>query len=870
MPELDLHRLRKLRSRAETLLAYLVRDLTPFQHNQEAHGFRRTPDSESIPGDVNVTTTCSCLMALALGDKLSDFYGKDENKRIAVGIFDKLLKSPWMSSGLTENNAFTTALVFRLLGFLVQAEVISSAAVLSPGNGESRPKNYWEPELQFRDFASFANKIVAAEQPFCRYIRDLLPKKLQTTLGALPSSDAELNATRTQSAAELDRLIRTSQFYSDDRFTNVPLSPAAFELIGKRLEGYEVAHLNRVLLHEFFADELTPLATRSLKQIAIEMCSNNNVERFRINDYPPSAAVVYWFVDGVDRAQIALEPANWKTLCHFATDEFGRQRSLAVAKHAAMMDPVAMAMAASLCARLRTVTSKLHLTSLNAVLPSTVELEKAVSDLFDEQTPSGIWPKYFPLFHYQDAGSNFCFTFELLEAVFVEFGGRNNTLLENDSVLSGLERTMHWCERNRLSFSKKVVDEKVPYTGWNSGGNLVTLRKGQPESWATAVVHMFLMELIEVLSRCLQQHLLDKYQARSPLANWKSMDNLLDIDLWLDNEPAGLIETLKNSILKTFRSFSGEKAELLRKKPRKKSPLSALLFGPPGTSKTEVAKAIAQDLGWPLVEIDPSHFLQDGFQNIYIRAEEIFEDVMDMCGVVVLFDEMDALVQKRDSDTILDTESKFLTTYMLPKLAKLHDRGQLVFLMATNFQANFDDAIKRAGRFDYLLCMGPPTLKSKCDALNVFFGAPPSKETSDAGTLIMEYASGSAWLEDQLSLYTYGEFESFISSLAAVTEIANQLKKLGLHGFEQKVKENVVNVGLKRDDLQLLRKVVKWKHLRDLDRANFDEARVKGKRIDTNVPVIKYVLDRKQTRRQFAILPGNLDQPEKNVINKPS
>ena len=42
--------------------------------------------------------------------------------------------------------------------------------------------------------------------------------------------------------------------------------------------------------------------------------------------------------------------------------------------------------------------------------------------------------------------------------------------------------------------------------------------------------------------------------------------------------------------------------------------------------------------------------------------------------------------------------------------------------MATNFQEIFDDAIKRAGRFDFLLCMGPPTLKAKLPAIHVFLG----------------------------------------------------------------------------------------------------------------------------------------------------
>jgi len=82
MSDMDLKRLRKLRSRAEVLLNSLVSDLTPFRHKLEAHGFRRKPDSDSIQDDVNVTTTCSCLMSLALPDKLEEFYGHESRKMV--------------------------------------------------------------------------------------------------------------------------------------------------------------------------------------------------------------------------------------------------------------------------------------------------------------------------------------------------------------------------------------------------------------------------------------------------------------------------------------------------------------------------------------------------------------------------------------------------------------------------------------------------------------------------------------------------------------------------------------------------------------------------------------------------------------------
>jgi len=853
MPDMDLKRLRKLRSRAEVLLRSLVADLRPFQHKLEAHGFRRKPDSESVKDDVNVTTTCSCLMSLALSDKLIDFYGRD-GKSTVVSIFDKLLRAPWMSSGLTENNAFTTTLVIRLLGFLVEADAIT------PKDADSCAKEHWEPILRFSNFDALARKLAEHKDPFPKFLFELFSGDVQKSLNSFVESGSNRSQTEKQVAAELNKLIRTTSFYDDLRFKGLQLSNGASERQTGTLDSYHLAALNRILLHDYFAQEIVPMSPKSLKDIALDMTSD--IARFGINDYPPAAAVLYWFVDGVARSQIYLGKEDWTRLCRTATNEFDRQRSLAVAKHAAMMDPVAMAMSACLCSRLRTISQTLQLGTTNdhtKILPSAVELERSVSDLFADQTASGIWPKYFPLFHYQDAGSNFCFTFELLEAILVEFGKNQNRLLMEGPVVTGLERAVEWCERNRLRFSEKdSAGELVPYDGWNSGGNLDTLRKGQPESWATAVVHMFLWELIEVLSRCIQKQLLDIYGARRREPKWKPLSKLLDIDIWLDRKPTSLVTTLEATVVETFKLFKGEqKAEHLRKQPVKKAPLSALLFGPPGTSKTDVAKAIATELDWPLVEIDPSHFLQDGFQNIYIQAERIFEDVMDLCGVIVLFDEMDALVQKRDSENAMDIESRFLTTYMLPKLAKLHDRGQLVFLMATNFQANFDDAIKRAGRFDFLVCMGPPTLSAKCDSIHVFFDSEPTKETRGAGEAILKYAAADPWLEDQLSLYTYGEFLSFISTVETASRIGTKIQELGQEGFKDLVQKDIPNVSLKFDDLKPLEKLFEWKRLKDLDEVTFDDEQVRNNHINPKIPAIKYMLDRKQTRRQFARSPAN-------------
>ena len=840
-------------------MATLSSDLTPFRHQKPLNGFRRKPDSESPADDLNVTTTCSCLMSLALSGKLDEFYGRERGKSIAEETFKALLSAPWMSSGLAENNAFTTTLMIRLFGLLVDSEVLYG------GEGPAEPVKLWEPRIRIAagKGRAMAEKLVSSKPPLARTLFELFPRSLQSALRDFAKSTADSEKTEAQLVTAFEQLIRTTNLCRSECLLGLSNGPEILDRIANGTGEYLIPGLNRRILHEFFVEELEPLEKLSLEAIAQKMSEKPGPEtrgllnHFRINDYEPSAAVVYWFVDGVSRARMYLKPENWNQLCEFAVDEFGRQRSRVVAKDAALMDPVAMAMSACLCARLRTIskgltsgTNKNH----HSMLPSTAELESAIVDLFGMQTSSGIWPKYFPLFHYQDAGSNFCYTFELLEAVLFEFGGEGNRLLAEESVISGLERAVHSCEVNRLQSAEDNDGKTQLYSGWNSGGNLQTLRRGQPESWATAVVHMFLWELLEVLSRRIQRRLLENYVAINPSQDASGINDLLDIEVLLSEGPAGLKATLRSNLIKTFDSFRGASAERLRK-IRVKGRLSALLFGPPGTSKTEVARAIAAELKWPLVEIDPSHFLQNSFQNIYVQAEKIFEDAMDMCGVVVLFDEMDALVQKRDGEHVPDTEGKFLTTYMLPKLAKLHDRGQIVFLMATNFQATFDDAIKRAGRFDLLLCMGPPILKDKCDAIHRFLGCIANDQTTKAGQVIFSLASQDPWVEDQLTLYTFGDFKSFARRVCPIDSLADAVKVLEGYSsqqFRKLVEADSQTVGLRFNELSSLFDSAKIteKRLSKLDEAVFNESALKEDGVDLKTAVVKYMLERHQSKLQ--------------------
>jgi len=71
---------------------------------------------------------------------------------------------------------------------------------------------------------------------------------------------------------------------------------------------------------------------------------------------------------------------------------------------------------------------------------------------------------------------------------------------------------------------------------------------------------------------------------------------------------------------------------------KKGTPRSAIFFGPPGTSKTELSKEIARFIGRPHLAVDPSFLLRNGMDGIQAEANTIFRMLEETEGAVVLFD----------------------------------------------------------------------------------------------------------------------------------------------------------------------------------------------------------------------------------------
>ena len=132
------------------------------------------------------------------------------------------------------------------------------------------------------------------------------------------------------------------------------------------------------------------------------------------------------------------------------------------------------------------------------------------------------------------------------------------------------------------------------------------------------------------------------------------------------------------------------------------SPRGILLFGPPGTGKTWLAKALAKEMRLPMVKLSAADLLRGIVGESEQRTRKITRLVESMAPVVVFIDEADQLFQSRGQ--VLSTDSGVSRRVQNLLLDWLGDESRRSFVvMATNYLSQFDFASVRAGRIDYAI-----------------------------------------------------------------------------------------------------------------------------------------------------------------------
>lgn len=151
-----------------------------------------------------------------------------------------------------------------------------------------------------------------------------------------------------------------------------------------------------------------------------------------------------------------------------------------------------------------------------------------------------------------------------------------------------------------------------------------------------------------------------------------------------------------------------------------KPPKGVILYGAPGTGKTLLAKAVANQTSATFLRIVGSELIQKYLGDGPRLVRQISQIAAEHAPSIVFIDEIDAIGTKRyESTSGGEREIQRTMLELLNQLDGFDDRGDIKVIMATNKIESLDPALIRPGRIDRKILFENPDSNTKKKILQI-------------------------------------------------------------------------------------------------------------------------------------------------------